>query len=370
MEAFSALLALCAGNSPVSMNSPHKGQWRGALMFSLICAWIYNWVNNREAGDLRRHRGHYDVIVMSSHCLTFITPFTTLFIIRHKSNHSSYTQIFITPLITYPINFSHSTLFFAPHMIHQTLHLLPHIYIYIPTQSSQSHTFVTIPNIHHTIRHSWNTSSFITNPLIHHNPRHLSQSPTFITHPIILETGHHSSQTYSFITNPNIPYNPLNFSHAPLFFTLSIINHQPNHNSKHFSLSPPFMTHPPCITFSILHHKHNHSSQTKTFITVYTINHTPHHSSHSQSFMTLYYSSLSPLFIAFSISYHRLIHSSHSSPFNTLTTFKHSPLLSIMEPGGRLNIKMPSYQYKDSHVKDKTVSPTVLSLTWKSPYID
>ena len=48
--------------SPV--NSPHKGQWRGALMFSLICVWINGWVNNREAGDLRRYRGHYDVNVM------------------------------------------------------------------------------------------------------------------------------------------------------------------------------------------------------------------------------------------------------------------------------------------------------------------
>ena len=65
METFSALLALCAGNSPVPVNSPHKGQWRGALMFSLIYAWINDWVNNREAGDLRRQRGHYDVIVMT-----------------------------------------------------------------------------------------------------------------------------------------------------------------------------------------------------------------------------------------------------------------------------------------------------------------
>ena len=48
--------------SPV--NSPHKGQWRGALMYSLICAWINDWINNREAGDLRRHRAHYDAIVM------------------------------------------------------------------------------------------------------------------------------------------------------------------------------------------------------------------------------------------------------------------------------------------------------------------
>ena len=46
------------------MNSPHKGQWRGALMFSLICAWINGWVNNREAGDLGRHRAHHDVIVI------------------------------------------------------------------------------------------------------------------------------------------------------------------------------------------------------------------------------------------------------------------------------------------------------------------
>ena len=48
--------------SPV--NSPHKGQWRGALMFSLICVWINDWVNDREAGDLRRNRRHYDVTVM------------------------------------------------------------------------------------------------------------------------------------------------------------------------------------------------------------------------------------------------------------------------------------------------------------------
>ena len=48
--------------SPV--NSQHKGQWRGALVFSLICVWINDWVNNREAGDLRRYCAHYDIIVM------------------------------------------------------------------------------------------------------------------------------------------------------------------------------------------------------------------------------------------------------------------------------------------------------------------
>ena len=48
--------------SPV--NSPHNRQWRGALMFSMICAWINGWVNNHEAGDLGRNRAHYDVTVM------------------------------------------------------------------------------------------------------------------------------------------------------------------------------------------------------------------------------------------------------------------------------------------------------------------
>ena len=47
-----------------SVNSPHKGQWRGALMFSLICARINAWVNNGEAGDLGRHRAHYDATLM------------------------------------------------------------------------------------------------------------------------------------------------------------------------------------------------------------------------------------------------------------------------------------------------------------------
>ena len=82
---------LCAGSSPVTttpvikwkhfprywpfvrgiprspVNSPHKSQCCGALMFSLICVWINGWVNNDEAGYLRRHRTRYDVIVMCVH---------------------------------------------------------------------------------------------------------------------------------------------------------------------------------------------------------------------------------------------------------------------------------------------------------------
>ena len=68
MGTFSLLLAICVGNSPVPSEFPYKGQWCWALMFSLICAWINGWVNNGEAGDLRRHRAHYDIIVMDESC--------------------------------------------------------------------------------------------------------------------------------------------------------------------------------------------------------------------------------------------------------------------------------------------------------------
>ena len=54
------------GNPQVTIDSPHKGQWCGALIFSLICAWRNGWANNRDAGDSRRHRVHYNVTVMET----------------------------------------------------------------------------------------------------------------------------------------------------------------------------------------------------------------------------------------------------------------------------------------------------------------
>ena len=64
METFSPLLALRAGNSPVT--GDFLAQKPGTLSFdvSMICAWLKGWVNKREAGDLRRHHAHYDVTVM------------------------------------------------------------------------------------------------------------------------------------------------------------------------------------------------------------------------------------------------------------------------------------------------------------------
>ena len=75
METFSALLTFCAEHSPGTGEYPHKGQWRGALMFFSICIWIIGWVNAGEADDLRRHRAHYDVTVvfiMTTGALVFL----------------------------------------------------------------------------------------------------------------------------------------------------------------------------------------------------------------------------------------------------------------------------------------------------------
>ena len=64
MEIFPRFWPFIRGIHRSPVNSPHKGQWRGALMFYLICARTNDWVNNREAGALRRHCTHYDVTVI------------------------------------------------------------------------------------------------------------------------------------------------------------------------------------------------------------------------------------------------------------------------------------------------------------------
>ena len=64
METFLRWWAFVWGFQWSLVNSPHRDHWCGALLFSLICAWLDGWVNNHEAGDLRRHHAHYDVIVI------------------------------------------------------------------------------------------------------------------------------------------------------------------------------------------------------------------------------------------------------------------------------------------------------------------
>ena len=64
METFFALLAICAGYSPATGEFPTQRPVTRFFMFYLICAWINGWINNGEAGDLRRYRAHYDVTLM------------------------------------------------------------------------------------------------------------------------------------------------------------------------------------------------------------------------------------------------------------------------------------------------------------------
>ena len=73
METFPLYWTFVRGIHRLPANSPHKCQSRGALMLSLICAWINGWVNNREAGDLRRHRRHCNDAVLIPACAPIIS---------------------------------------------------------------------------------------------------------------------------------------------------------------------------------------------------------------------------------------------------------------------------------------------------------
>ena len=67
-EHFTRHRAFVRGIHRWPVDSLQKGQWRGALMFSLICAWTNGRANHRDAGNLRPHRAHYDVTVIYAVC--------------------------------------------------------------------------------------------------------------------------------------------------------------------------------------------------------------------------------------------------------------------------------------------------------------
>ena len=93
--------------SPV--DSPHKDQWRGALMLFLICPWTNGWANYRDAVDLRRHRAHYDLTVMRTstiRCICWPSNRNILVIshepFRAKFIFMKHTNIYIYPIIYLP----------------------------------------------------------------------------------------------------------------------------------------------------------------------------------------------------------------------------------------------------------------------------
>ena len=98
--------------SPV--NSPYKGQWRGALMFFLICASTTVCVNNRDAGDLRHHRVHYHVTLMNPQNMPCTSP--------SRANYG----VFIVSI--YEKMHRHIWVMFTGHHIHTGVHC---IYTYV-----------------------------------------------------------------------------------------------------------------------------------------------------------------------------------------------------------------------------------------------
>ena len=90
METFSALLALCAGNSPVT--GEFRAQRPVTQSFDVFfdVPWINAWVDDGEASDLRRHRVHYDVIVMIHNSFYRIIPILVAFL---EMTHLTHPQL-------------------------------------------------------------------------------------------------------------------------------------------------------------------------------------------------------------------------------------------------------------------------------------
>ena len=115
VETFSALLAFCAGNSPVIGEFPSQRPVTRSFDVFLICAWTNGWINNRYAGDLRRHRAHYDVTVMlyifSRHLTTRMAFLTLNFPLLHddviKWKHFPRYWPFVRRIHRSPVNSPH-----------------------------------------------------------------------------------------------------------------------------------------------------------------------------------------------------------------------------------------------------------------------
>ena len=87
METFSASLVLCDRSRWIPRTKASDAElW----CFLWSASELNGWVNNREAGDLRRHRGHYDVNVMKIHLYGSKWPCPEF------KSHPSYCQRFFT----------------------------------------------------------------------------------------------------------------------------------------------------------------------------------------------------------------------------------------------------------------------------------
>ena len=86
---FSRYWSFVRGIQRSPLNSPLKGQWRGALKFSFIRVWTNGWINNRNAGDLGLHHTHYDTERVS---FVYIHTYSTCLLNRSFGRRSKKTS--------------------------------------------------------------------------------------------------------------------------------------------------------------------------------------------------------------------------------------------------------------------------------------
>ena len=90
--------SLVRGNHRLPVNSNTKASDADLWMFSLIWALINGWVNNREAGDLRRHRAHYGVSIMWFICLRYIGSTKVMSLCKYICTYIHAKYIYPIPL--------------------------------------------------------------------------------------------------------------------------------------------------------------------------------------------------------------------------------------------------------------------------------
>ena len=81
MEIFPHYWPFVKGIHRSPVDSSNKGQWRGALMFSLMCTSTNGWANCRDTGNLRRHGAHCDVTVIISGPMWCIYPYSSVLLL-------------------------------------------------------------------------------------------------------------------------------------------------------------------------------------------------------------------------------------------------------------------------------------------------
>ena len=115
-----------------AVNSHTKASDAEHRCFLWSAPWLNGWVNNREAGDLRRHRGHYDVIVISSRhdrelsCDNLIMHWNSLTVFRVRTY-----QVTTNLVIRYCNKSGSCTCTFLIHFTYSWSFVYIYIYIYI-----------------------------------------------------------------------------------------------------------------------------------------------------------------------------------------------------------------------------------------------